>query len=280
MPAVVWKGYISFGLVSFPVRLFSAGRAEAIHFHMLHRKDLSRVKEVWYCAKEDKPIERSGIVKGYEINKDELRRHRRRRPEEGRTCYSDNHGYFAVCAGLRRGCHLFRALLLRRAGRHVSKPYELFWKALKETKYSALAKVSMHGREHVVLIRAAEKSLVMHTLFYEDELHQANQQRVSAKANSTRKELDLATKLIHQLAGPFRPQEFHDTYRENVERLIEQTRKGKKITTEAKPKRAPVIDLMEALKKSLKSSEAPAKAARTSVAAQEGNKTKKRSKAA
>ena len=71
MPATVWKGYLSFGLVSFPVRLFSAARAEAVHFHMLHKKDLSRVKEVWYCAEEDKPIERSEIVKGYEVKKGE-----------------------------------------------------------------------------------------------------------------------------------------------------------------------------------------------------------------
>ena len=71
MPPTVWKGYLSFGLVSFPVRLFSAARAEAVHFHMLHKKDLSRVKEVWCCAEEDKPIERSDIVKGYEVEKGE-----------------------------------------------------------------------------------------------------------------------------------------------------------------------------------------------------------------
>ena len=54
MPATVWKGFISFGLVSFPVRLFSAARAETVHFHMLHKKDLSRVKEVWYCADDQR----------------------------------------------------------------------------------------------------------------------------------------------------------------------------------------------------------------------------------
>src|SRR6476620_11267179 len=70
MPATVWKGYISFGLVSFPVRLLAAARAETVHFHMLHKKDLSRVKEVWYCAEENKPIDRSDIVKGYETSKD------------------------------------------------------------------------------------------------------------------------------------------------------------------------------------------------------------------
>ncbi len=57
MPAIVWKGFVSFGLVTFPVRLLAAARAEHVQFHLLHRKDLSRVKEVWYCAKEDKPID-------------------------------------------------------------------------------------------------------------------------------------------------------------------------------------------------------------------------------
>ena len=68
MPSIVWKGYISFGLVSFPVRLFSAARAETVHFHMLRKKDLSRAKEVWFCV-EDKQIDRSDIVKDYETSK-------------------------------------------------------------------------------------------------------------------------------------------------------------------------------------------------------------------
>ena len=69
MASVVWKGFVSFGLVTFPVRLFSAARPEHVRFHMLHRKDLSRVKEVWYCAEENKPIDRLDIVKGYETRK-------------------------------------------------------------------------------------------------------------------------------------------------------------------------------------------------------------------
>src|SRR5271165_5593153 len=69
MPATVWKGYLSFGLVSFPIRLFAAARPEGIHFHMLHKKDESRVKEVWFCVEENKRIEKSDIVKGYEYAK-------------------------------------------------------------------------------------------------------------------------------------------------------------------------------------------------------------------
>jgi DNA end-binding protein Ku len=71
MASPVWKGFISFGLVSFPVRLSAAARADPVRFHMLHRKDLSRIKEVFYCAEEDKPVERSEIVKGFESAKGE-----------------------------------------------------------------------------------------------------------------------------------------------------------------------------------------------------------------
>jgi DNA end-binding protein Ku len=121
----------------------------------------------------------------------------------------------------------------------------------------------MHGREHVVIIRSAQGQLLLHTLYYADELHEANKPSVPAKANATRKELELATQLIEHLAAPFKPGEYHDTYRENVEKLIEQKKKGQKVTAEPKPRRAPVVDLMEALKKSLKSSEAKAKANKT-----------------
>jgi len=140
-------------------------------------------------------------------------------------------------------------------GDEVSKPYALFMRALKDSKYSAIAKVSMHSREHVVIIRATDDQLILHTMFYEDELHRANRQKIPAKANSTRQELELAAQLINHLAGPFKPGDYSDTYRQNVETLIRQKKKGQSITTESKPKRAPVVDLMEALKKSLKASE-------------------------
>ncbi len=254
MPAVVWQGYISFGLVSFPVRLFSAGRAEAVHFHLLHRKDLSRVKEVWYCAKEDKPIERSEIVKGYEIGKDEYVVVEDEDLKKIAPATAETIDILQFVREAEVDPIYFEHSYYVAPGDKIGKPYDLFFKVLQETKYSALAKVSMHGRENVILIRSAEGSLIMHTLFYPDELHQGNQERVSGKAISTKSELELATKLIQQLAAPFRPESFHDTYRENVEKLVEQKRKGQKITGQPKQKRAPVIDLMEALKKSIKSS--------------------------
>jgi DNA end-binding protein Ku len=254
MAATVWSGFISFGLVSFPVRLFSAARAETVHFHLLHRKDLSRVKEVFYCAEENKPIQRSEIVKGYEAGKgeyvvvddDELKNVA---PPTARTMdivqFVRNDEVDPI---------YFERSYYVAPSDDVSKPYALFLKALEETKYNAIAKVSMHGREHVVLIRPADNELILHTLFYADELNAANRVSASAKAGPTGKEVDLAVQLIRQLAGSFKPDQFHDSYRENVQKLIEQKKNGQKISMVSKPKRAPVLDLMDALKKSLKSS--------------------------
>lgn len=132
----------------------------------------------------------------------------------------------------------------------VSKPYALFTAALNETKRDAIAKIAMHNREHVVLIRPVEGGLVLHTLYYEDELNEANRP-AAPKSSFTSKELDMAKSLVQHLTAKFQLKEFHDTYRENVERLIEEKKSGKKTTVLKQPRKAPVIDLMEALKRSL-----------------------------
>jgi DNA end-binding protein Ku len=253
MPATVWKGYISFGLVSFPVQLFAAARADTVHFHMLHKKDLSRVKEVWYCAEENKPIERSEMVKGYEVRKgdyvvveeDELKK------IAPSTAATMDILQF-VAAGEVDPIYFEQSYYVA-PGDKISKPYVLFRQALKETRNAALAKVSMHGREHVVLIRYSEDGLILHTLIYTNELHKSNALKKDEDATVNRKELDLAKNLIEQLAAPFKPQQFEDTYKQSVEKLIDQKTKGQKITAVTQPRRAPVIDLMEALKRSLKS---------------------------
>jgi DNA end-binding protein Ku len=262
MPATVWKGYLSFGLVSFPVRLFSAARPESVHFHMLHKKDLSRVKELWYCAAEDKPIERSDMVKGYEV-------------EKGEYVTVDDEDLKKIAPATATTMEvlqfvdsgdvdplLFESSYYVAAEEKVSKPYALFTAALQETKRAAIAKVAMHNREHVVLIRPAGDSLVMHTLYYEDELHKANKAQ-APKTKFSAKELDMAKTLVQKLSAKFKPDEFHDTYRENVERLIEEKKKGEKITTVKQPRKAPVIDLMAALKLSLKASASSKKASPT-----------------
>ena len=250
MAAIVWKGFVSFGLVTFPVRLFAAARAEHVQFHMLHRKDLSRVKEVWYCAKENKPIDRSDIVKGYEASKGE---YVVVDDEELKQIAPPTATTMEILQFVRDGevdPLYFESSYYVAPDEAAAKPYQLFAHALLQTKYHAIAKLAMHGREHIVLIRPHDETLVLHTLFYPNELHEAN--RAAPKSTKLApKEMELAKSLVQHLAAPFKPATFLDTYRENVQRLIRQKQKGQKISVAAKPKKAPVIDMMEALKQSL-----------------------------
>lgn len=251
MAATVWKGYLSFGLVTFPVRLFSAARARNVHFHLLHKKDLSRVKEVWYCAEEDKPIERADIVKGFEAGKGDYvviydSELEAIAPPTASTIEVEQF----VSAGEVDPVY-FEMSYYVAPEEKVSKAYDLFTAALRESGRYAVAKIAMHNREHVVLIRPARHGLLMHTLFYQDELNSANRGEHSP-AKFSAKELDLAKNLLSQMSGPFKPDQFHDTYRENVEHLIEQKKKGHTVPKVSAPRKAPVVDLMEALKRSLK----------------------------
>ncbi len=252
MAATVWKGYISFGLVSFPVRLFSAARADAVHFHMLHDKDLSRVKEVWYCAAENKPIDRSEIVKGYETAKNEYVVVEDEELKKIAPATATTMDVLQFVASNEVDPIFFEDSYYVAPEQKTAKPYALFLAALEKTGQHAIAKIAMHNREHIVLMRPSQNGLVLHTLYYPDELHAANKSE-KHKEKFSAKELDLAKNLIEQLSAPFKPEQFQDTYRENVERLIAQKRKGQKVTAVKQPRQAPVIDLMEALKRSLKS---------------------------
>jgi DNA end-binding protein Ku len=251
MPATVWKGYISFGLVSFPVRLSSAARPETVHFHMLHKQDLSRVKEVWYCAEENEPIDRADIVKGYETSKG---KYVVVEDEELKKIAPPTATSMDILQFVRSDevdPIFFQSSYYVAAEDKTAKAYVLLMAALTDTGQNAIAKIAMHNREHIVLIRPSGGSLVLHTLYYPDELHQFNRTEVP-KTKYTAKELELAKSLVQHLAAPFEPHGLKDTYRENVEHLIEQKKKGRKITALKQPRKSPVIDLMDALKRSIK----------------------------
>jgi DNA end-binding protein Ku len=251
MPATVWKGYLSFGLVSFPIRLFSAARPEPVHFHLLHKKDLSRVREVMFCAAEDKPLERSEIVKGYEYEKN---RYIVVEPEELEKMAPSTATVMEILQFVRMDevDPIFLETSYYVAPEEaVSRPYSLLLEAMKQTKYDAVAKVSMHNREHIVILRPGEHGIVLHTMYFVDELHKSNEVKVPKSAKFAGKELDMAKKLIEALASPFKPEAYSDEYKKNVENLIGKKRKGQKVTPIRQPKTAPVTDLMQALQKSL-----------------------------
>jgi DNA end-binding protein Ku len=262
MPAVVWKGFVSFGLVSFPVRLHAAARNKSVQFHMLHKKDLSRLKEVFYCREEDKPVDRDDIVKGFEVAKDdyvvidqeELNKIAPRTAKVMEILQFVNEDEFDPVY-MDKSYHMV-------PDGEVSKSYALLLEVMKKQRHFAIAKVAMHNREHLAVLRPAEKEIMLHTMFFANEV-QASPVNLGQTPKFSAKEIQLATQLIEALTEPFDPEKFHDEYEENVEKLIEQKQKGERIKGTTFKRPAPVVNIVEALQRSLaankKSSVAPKK---------------------
>jgi DNA end-binding protein Ku len=138
------------------------------------------------------------------------------------------------------------------------KAYTLLMKAMQETGYGAIAKVTMHQREHVVIIRPGAKGMTLHTMFYSNEIRAT--ETVPDNIEVKEQEKKLAEQLIQSLAAPFAPQKYRDEYSDSVRAMIAAKLEGKEVAEAPQPHLAPVIDLMEALKKSLASKPAAAKA--------------------
>ena len=204
---------------------------------MLHKKDLSRVKEVWYCAEENKPIDRADIVKGYETSKNQYVVVEDEELKKIAPPTATTMDILQFVGSDEVDPIFFESSYYVAAEDKTAKPYVLFMAALSETKRDAIAKIAMHNREHIVLIRPSGGGLILHTLYYPDELHRANKSE-TPKAKYTTKELELAKSLVSHLTAPFKPNEFHDTYRENIERLIKQKQKGQKITPVEQPRKS------------------------------------------
>jgi DNA end-binding protein Ku len=145
------------------------------------------------------------------------------------------------------------------------KPYALLFQALRDAKYYGIAKVAMHNREHIVILRPNGKGVVLHTMFYADEIRQVEEFHTDT-SQVKEKELALAKMLIESLAADFEPNKYTDTYRANLQKLIQDKLEGQQIVATPTPHIAPVIDIMEALKKSLAEHKKPIRSATAAVA--------------
>jgi DNA end-binding protein Ku len=274
MATSVWKGHLTFGLISIPVHITAAARGERISFNQLHKVCHSRLKQPLFCPVCNRNIERSEIVKGYEHEKDQYILFSEEeldkieppsakimeilefvKLDEMDPLYFDSSYYIAPeDAGV--------------------KAYKLLMNAMRDSGYGAVAKLTMHQREHIVVIRPGSKGMTLHTMFYTNEVRAA-ESIPTDKVELKDQEKKLAEQLIQSLAAPFEPQKYRDEYQENVRGMIAAKLKGQEITEVPQHHLAPVIDLMEALKKSL--AEKPAATASsaaqaTSVAAPVGKK--------
>ena len=251
MAASVWSGYLTFGLISMPVRLFSGARSSSISFHMLHRDDNVRVKQQLICPAENKVVERNEIVKGYEYRKGE---YVVIEPEEIKKIEPKTAKAMEILEFVRDEevdpiyFETSYYLVPEEAGR---RPYALLSKALEETKYVAVAKLTMHNREYTVLLRPHKGGMLLYTMYYYDEVRQVeNFGRPDVELKEA--ELKVAHQLIEALADEFDPKKYHDTFQENLKKLIQAKLEGGEVAEVEKPRKlAPVVDLMSALKESL-----------------------------
>jgi DNA end-binding protein Ku len=148
------------------------------------------------------------------------------------------------------------------------KPYALLFEALRQSNYYGVAKVTMHNREHVVILRPAKRGILLHTMYYVDEIRQVDEFRTDTSMVKE-KELELAKTLIGSLAEDFQPEKYQDSYRQNLQRMIEDKIEGRKVVETPAPHVAPVIDIMEALRRSLSEKRKPAATAATAEGREE-----------
>jgi DNA end-binding protein Ku len=266
MASSVWKGHLTFGLVSFPIRLFSAARSETISFNLLHKDDHSRIRQVTYCQAEDKPVPRSELVKGYEYEKDH---YVEIEDEDIKKVAPKTAKVMEILEFVKAGdvdpVYLESSYYVA-PDEGGEKPYALLFQALRESSYYGVAKVAMHNREHIVILRPGAKGILSHTMYYQDEIRQVEEFRTDTSLVKD-KELAMAKMLISSLEAEFEPQKYHDDYRENLQKMIEAKIEGRKVVATPETHIAPVIDIMEALKKSLAEKRKPASAATAAVAA-------------
>ncbi len=250
MASTVWGGHLTFGLVSFPVQLVTAARRKTVDLDMLHASDHSRIRQVLYCQAEDKPLERNEVVKGFQYEKDryvviEAEELAKIKPKSAKVMEILE---FVVASEIDPILFDTSYYLLPSEG--GEKAYTLLYIAMHDSNYYALAKMTMHEREYLVVIRCGGRGFVLHTMFYADELREEQAFRTEPKL-VVQKELTLAKALIENLSSSFDPSKYQDSYRNLFEQLVQAKIKGKKIVMTPVTKTAPVFDIMEALQKSL-----------------------------
>jgi DNA end-binding protein Ku len=263
MASTVWKGHLTFGLLSLPVKLYSAARSETVSFNQLHKTDNSRVRQVLYCQAEDKPIQRSEIVKGYEYEKDKYvvideEDIKKVAPRTAKTMEIQEFVKAEEVDPI-----FFESSYYLAPDEAGEKAYALLFEALRRTNCVGVAKIAMHNREHIVILRPGPQGLMLHTMYYRYEIRQVDEFRTDLSLVKD-KELELAKTLVESLLAPFEPDKYQDTYRENLLKMIEDKVQGKQVVeTTAPAHKAQVIDIMEALKMSLAESKKPVASVKT-----------------
>jgi DNA end-binding protein Ku len=252
-------------MISIPIELSPAARTERISFNQLHSVCQTRLKQPLYCPSCEKFVDRSEVQKGYEYEKDQYLLFKQEELDEIEPDSAETMEILSFVKAAEVDPVYFDSSYYAKPAEAGVRAYNLLLDAMRKTGYAGIAKVTMHNRENIVIIRARENGLTLHTMFYNNEIRAAAEAAVPNKADVKEQESKLAMQLIESLAAPFDPSQYSDAYQKELEKLIEAKAHGKKLTVMPRAKRAPVVDLMSALQQSLKSKQAGQKTLLRSV---------------
>ena len=256
MGTAVWTGTITFGLVSIPVKLFTATSSHNISFNLLHRDCKGRINLQNYCPQCDVVVDRGSLVKGYQYEKNQY-------------VVVEEEDIASVKPGSSSNLDIVQFIDLKEIDpiyfeksyylgpdKGSEKTFALLTKAMSETNRAALGKLVMRNHEYLALVRPGMEGLVVHFMLYRDEIRE-NEYKVKDDVQMRPKEVQLARQLVENLSEPFEAEKFKDDYISKLEEMIEAKMKGRKLTVvtpKAKPK---VVDLMQALQKSVEQTKRP-----------------------
>ncbi|HET7686738.1 MAG TPA: Ku protein [Candidatus Limnocylindria bacterium] len=259
----IWSGAISFGMVTIPVKLYSATQPRDVRFRMLHRADGAPIEEKRVCTADGKEVAWEDLVRGYEVSKGEFVVLEPEEIEEAKPPSSTTIEIGDFVPADEIDPVYFEKSYFLEPSEVGAKAFSLLRRALEETKRLALARVTIRTRERLATLRPYEDALMLETMFWPDEIRSTGALDLPAGAETAvrPKQLKMAESLVASLADRFDPTAYRDTYRASLEALIQRKLKGEARNAKRRKPSPKVIDLMEALQASVEASKRGSRAA-------------------
>jgi DNA end-binding protein Ku len=250
MPRPIWKGAITFGMISIPVKLYGATESKDLAFNTLHVECKSRLRQKRWCPVHDREVSADEVVRAYEYSKDNYVEISDEDLEQLPIPSKHTIELSAFVNQSEIDPIYYERTYYLEPEQVGLKPYALLMRALKAKEVSAVAKIALRNKESLCVLRASGDSLVLETLFYPDEIRSIEQEPTPDVLVS-QQELAMAYSLIDLLHEPFEPTRYHDEYRAGLLEVIEAKRNGAEIVAAPEEPAMRTVDLMAALKASL-----------------------------
>lgn len=256
----IGSGTISFGLVSIPFKLFTATSAKSVSFNMLHKACGSRLKQQLVCATEGVVVERSDTIRGFEYARDQYAKFTDEELKSLESARTDTLELLEFVPAESVDFLYVEKTYYIGPDKGGDRAYRLLSESLERAKRLAVGRFATRGKDNLVLVRPYKKGLVLHQCYYADEVRSFDDVETGGAFEFKDIELDLANKLIEQLEQPkFDASHFSDTYAEKVKAAVERKVAGEEVITAPEAPKAQIIDLLEALKRSVDAAKAAPK---------------------